>query len=164
MRSLKIFFIISLYIIQISCGNRKDVSLSAKNSEIVQKHLDEELMLPSFGGKVFSSFEVLKITGDEIFLWAYLQEYYQSDNKVELGSGWSVPVALLVDDTGESLVVWSHKIPGDGSKYSSDIKTIFPEDIQQEILDFPGSEKHSKLVAASGQRAERYFSDLSEVK
>lgn len=73
-----------------------------------------------------------------ISLWVRCGEFeFQSDNISEL-SGISVPI--LIDYSNElsyfNPQLFSHKLPRDGSLYLQDIKTIFPEPLQQIILKY----------------------------
>lgn len=158
MKTLKLFLILAVFAMIVSCGNTKtQQSPSQSDNDAIQKYLDEKMMQPGFGGTVFSAYEILKKTDDKIFLWAYLQEYYKKDNKLQQGSGWSVPVALSVENTTDGLKINNHEVPHDGESYANDIKRIFPDDIQQKIFNYSGSSAIQKLEKDSKDRAEKYF-------
>lgn len=143
----------------ISCGGKQErtQSLTTYDTDAIEKYLDEKMMNPEFGGKVFSSYEIFKSADDKVYLWAYLQEYYKKDKVLTTGTGWSVPAVLSVDNSGGILKAISHKVPMDGMDYSNDIKSMFPEDIQQRIFDYPGSSSIQKLEKESKSRAEKFF-------
>lgn len=72
-----------------------------------------------------------------LYVWAYCGEYIIEDNKLKTVSGSSGPAKI--DYPNElsyyDLSKFFYEAPGDGSNYSKDIKTIFPEDVQQKIFD-----------------------------
>ncbi|MFH1457491.1 MAG: hypothetical protein ABIF17_05335, partial [Patescibacteria group bacterium] len=72
-----------------------------------------------------------------LYIWAYCGEYIIEDGKLKTVSGSSGPVKI--DYPNElsyyALNKFSYEVPGDGSNYAKDIKRIFPEDVQQKILN-----------------------------
>lgn len=72
-----------------------------------------------------------------LYVWAYCGEYIIEDGKLKTVSGSSGPAKI--DYPNElsyyDLSKFSYEVPGDGSSYSKDIKTIFPEDVQQRIFE-----------------------------
>jgi hypothetical protein len=159
MRTVQFFILLSVLSIMLSCGGKQErtQSLTTYDNDAIEKYLDDKMMNPEFGGKVFSSYEIFKSTDDKIYLWAYLQEYYKKDNVLTTGTGWSVPTVLSVDNSGDRLKILSHKVPVDGMDYSNDIKSMFPEDIQQKIFDFSGTESIPKMEKNSKERAGKYY-------
>lgn len=117
-------------------------SLSNTEQQVINRYLNEEVMDPNFSGKVFSVYDVLRSnqkTG-EIYIWAYIQEYYETDTGLETGTGMSVVMVLHVEQNGDSLEITSHTLPRDGSYYQEDIKALFPRSIQSKIMSYP--ERH----------------------
>ncbi|HPA25431.1 MAG TPA: hypothetical protein PLK76_01575 [bacterium] len=72
-----------------------------------------------------------------LYIWAYCGEYVIEDNELKTVSGSSGPAKI--DYPNElsyyDLNKFSYEAPGDGSNYSKDIKRIFPDDVQQKILE-----------------------------
>jgi ribosome-associated translation inhibitor RaiA len=73
-----------------------------------------------------------------IYVWAYCGEYIIQNGQLKTLSGSSGPVKI---DYPNELSFYdssrfSYEVPGDGSLYSEDIKRIFPENVQQKILNF----------------------------
>lgn len=158
MKTLQFILALSVSTFMLSCGNREvKQTPSQSDNDAIEKYLDEKMMNPEFGGKVFSSHEIFQKTDDKIYMWAYLQEYYKKDNVIQQGTGWSVPAVLIIENSVEGLKILSHKVPGDGENYSKDIKSMFPDDIQKKIFDFSGTESIQKLEKSSKERAEKYF-------
>lgn len=149
---LSIFFILTL----IACNNETQ-GLSQRKSDILQKYLDEKVMQPIWGGKVFSSFKLFKEVGDTLYIWAYIQEYYKEEGKVELGTGWSVPMEISIEDTLSEITIKNIFVPGDGDSYEKDIKKNFPSDIRKEVLNFPKTPEIKDLTNACKKRAEVFF-------
>jgi hypothetical protein len=120
----------------------------------IEKYLDEKVMQPSFGGKIFSAHQVLMTDKDKIYIWAYVQEYYKQSGKTELGSGWSVPMVLNIEWKAGLWSITGHETPGDGSQYGDDIRRLFPQELHQKIFDFSGTDDMRSLEKRSVERAE----------
>lgn len=118
---------------------RNSFSLSNGDQQVINLYLSEEVMDPNFGGEVFSVYEVLQSNKDagEIYIWALIEEYYETDTGLEPGTGMSVPMVLHVEQNGDLLEISNHTLPRDGSYYPEDIKTLFPRRIQSKINDYP---------------------------
>jgi hypothetical protein len=153
-QSTYILLSIALALFLFSCGGSKTVNTAVDNA-VIEKYLDEKVLEPSFGGKIYSSHKVFGTDGDKIFIWAYLQEYYKKEGKCEAGTGWSVPMVLNTSTTNGKLSIISHTVPVDGDMYSSDIKKLFPVAFHQQIFDFTGSSDIKDLEKRSLQRAEK---------
>lgn len=127
---------------------RSDFSLSNGDKQEISQYLNEEVMDPNLNGQVYSVYEVLQSNQDigEVYIWAYIQEYYESDALLESGTGMSLPMVLHVERVGDSLEVKSHVLPRDGSYYSEDIKTLFPRRIQNKIHDYPSKNMENLVV------------------
>ncbi|MEI6765934.1 MAG: hypothetical protein WCM76_09855 [Bacteroidota bacterium] len=150
-----VFLIAIILFIATSCGNKKVESIIVADSAVIQNYLDNKLVKPEFGGKVFSAHKVFHTDAGTICIWAYMQEYYKKDDKLESGAGWSVPLLLYVDMTSGKLRILGHIAPGDGDNYTTDVKRLFPKSIQKEIFDFPTSDKARKLEGEALERAQK---------
>jgi len=95
----------------------------------IEKYLDTQVMQPCFGGRIFSAFKIFSKKEDNVFLWAFLQGYYEKDGKTILGSGWLVPLVLEIERNTDGINIIGHKTPRNGELYGQDIKKMFPENI-----------------------------------
>lgn len=138
----------------VSC-NQKTSTPSKKEYEAIEKYLDNNVMETSYNGKIFSSHLIFMKQSDKIYLWAYMQEYYKREGKTHLGSGWSVPLILNIENSAKGIIIIGHKAPCDGELYSKEIKELFPEKIQQQIFEFPGTQEMKKLEEISRKRSEK---------
>ncbi|HEX7434379.1 MAG TPA: hypothetical protein VF326_12065, partial [Anaerolineaceae bacterium] len=50
------------------------------------------------------------------------------------GSGLSLPMVLLLQKAGSAFTITSYKIPGNGTLYGKDVKTLFPQDTWDSIF------------------------------
>lgn len=137
-----------------SCQQKTSVP-DKKNTDNIEKYLDTKVMETAYNGKVFSAHKVFMEQDNKIYLWAYMQEYYKRDGKTLLGSGWSVPLILTIENSPEGITVKGHTAPRDGELYSLDVKDLFPEKIRQEIFDFPGTQEMRQLQEISLKRSEK---------
>jgi hypothetical protein len=152
-----IWAMISLFILTIIACNNKSQGLSKRDSEIIQKYLEEQVLQPSFDGKVFSSFKLFKKEDNYIYIWAYMQEYYKKDNKIESGSGWSVPMVIYFFETPSEVRIKNLFTPKDGDMYTKGIHTHFPEEIQKQILGFQGTQEILDLENSCKEEAEKFY-------
>ena len=139
----------------VSCGNKKIESIPVADADVIRDYLDVKVMKPEFGGKVFSAHKIFHTDKRNIYLWAYMQEYYKKDEKLESGAGWSVPLVLFVDMSSGKLRIIGHIAPGDGDLYAKDVKQLFPDAVQKQILTFPTSDNARKLEGEALERAQK---------
>lgn len=100
----------------------------------ITAYLDDNLLSPNFGGKIFTAHEILGANAEEIYVWVYAQEFYKQNNVLKKGTGISCPIVLIIDlQNGQEISILDHKQPRDGSYYSQDIKTMFPRKVQEAI-------------------------------
>lgn len=151
-KSSKVLFVLLLTLIAVSCSQKKK-QLTVTNVKQIEKYLDTKVMVPAYDGVVLSAHKVLMQDNNTLYVWAYLQEYYKKDGKTMLGSGWSVPLILTLEENADGIMVKNHKYPRDGELYSKDIRELFPSEIQQQILDFPASQDLRKLQEISLKRS-----------
>jgi len=73
------------------------------------------------------------------YLWVLCKEFKIENNELKLLSGSSLPAKI--DYSNElsfyDINRFSYEIPGDGSQYTEDVKRIFPEKVQERIINFP---------------------------
>jgi hypothetical protein len=107
------------------------------------------LLTPSHDGKIFVAYKLL---GDSLegstktlYVWAYIQEYYVEDGKLQEGSGMSVPIAIQARLIGKYYLPVSYEIPQDGGQYAVDVKRIFPTEFHDFIFGKDVGEKNDEL-------------------
>jgi len=73
-----------------------------------------------------------------LYIWVRCGEFILQDGKLKELSGTSVPAKIDYpnDLSFYDLSKFSYEVPGDGSLYLKDIKTIFPLNVQNKIADF----------------------------
>ncbi|HEV7472515.1 MAG TPA: hypothetical protein VGN90_00605 [Pyrinomonadaceae bacterium] len=112
--------------------------LAAQMKDVTKKYLVEKLGGTGFGGKAFCAYKVLDIeqTGADVneYVYAVCQEYYDKNGVLTKGTGSGLPVALLLHKQADGYQVVSHRVPGDGSRYSRDVEQIFPKRTHAEIF------------------------------
>ena len=86
----------------------------------------------------FCTIENLKPDKDlfPLYIWAYCGEYMIEDGDLKTISGSSGPVKINYPNelSYYDPSKFSYEAPGDGANYSKDVKTIFPEDVQEKIF------------------------------
>lgn len=139
------------------CSQSTAITISDENHQEIEKYLRDEVMDPNFGGKNFSAYEVLGSDQDkgEIYIWAFIQEYYEEGNGIEEGTGMSVPMVLKLDQSQNSFKVLSHTLPRDGNYYAEDIKDLFPKKAEKKIFDYPTVDIGKLIKEAEGEAKEK---------
>lgn len=114
-------------------------------------------MEPNFGGENISAFEILASNRKkgELYIWAYIQEYYKKGEGIEEGTGMSVPMVLKLDQSGKSFKVRSHTMPRDGSFYADDIKNLFPKLAEKKALNYPSGDINKLMKEAEDEAKEK---------
>ncbi|MBB6452642.1 hypothetical protein HNQ94_001088 [Salirhabdus euzebyi] len=116
----------------------ENLSLSESDRHIMETYLTNDVMKPNFGGNVYSAYEILDSNKEkgEVYLWALIEEYYVEGEKVDLGSGMSVPMVLHVKIDQGTLQILDHTLPQDGSYYTEDVKKLFPKNTHNKIFNY----------------------------
>jgi len=115
-----------------------DLSSSAKD---IAAYLAENLLSPGFGGDVFASYEILGTNAEEVYIWAYAQEFYRRNGILEEGTGISCPVVLTL----QGGIVVGHRLPRDGNLYAQDVRTMFPRRVRDAVTTIHQGQTISKL-------------------
>lgn len=84
------------------------------------------LPLPYMPGKGLCEWVILGHSDHEVYVWAICQVADSAD-----GAAMSAPAVIYLTENDSIERV---NVPGDGSKYAVDIRKMFPQDLQEEIL------------------------------
>lgn len=141
--------------VQPPADSEKPAPTTPARDSTIEKYLDTQVMQPGFGGRIFSAYKVFSEEDDKVYLWAFVQEYYEKDGKTMIGSGWSVPLVLNIQRNSGKIIITGHKTPRDGELYAQDIKKMFPKNIRTQIFTFPGSDEMQELQRYSAARAKK---------
>jgi hypothetical protein len=90
--------------------------------EEVIDYLEEEIVEANYEGEVFADYYRFGRDRNNLYVWAYVSEYYLDNNELKQGSGASLPLAIEFKD-GQ---VVRHIKPRDGADYNADVRRIFP--------------------------------------
>jgi len=106
--------------------------------DVTKEYLADKVGIVGFGGKVYCAHKVLDVemSGEIVneYVYAVCQEYYPRNGELQQGTGTGMPVALLIKKQDTTYQVISHRIPGDGARYASDVERIFPKRIHDAIF------------------------------
>ena len=134
---LKLIFLFTLLLLPIMGCTSREIQLSDLDKTIIENYIRSEYRT---GGSLGNTFVAVDILGSdkgkgEVYIWALIQEYSFDETGAEVESGASLPFVLDVDMDGGFAITGS-RIPRDGSMFSEDVKNIFPDGLQDEILDY----------------------------
>jgi hypothetical protein len=146
--------LISLFILTSGCSKDIPQTVSPTDEVVIQTYLDQRVITPVFGGKVFSAFKIIGTDPGKIYVIALLEEYYKKDGQVERGTGMYCPIVLNVQNGSNEIVIVRHRLPRDGADYSKDVKSMFPKELQQQIMDYSSGSK--ELGNVPKQRAQQW--------
>ncbi|QUE87725.1 hypothetical protein KB235_01525 [Exiguobacterium alkaliphilum] len=116
----------------------------------VERYLATEVMAPSFGGKVYTTYKILdtSTTKNEIYVWALIQEYVREGDHIEPGTGMAGPLVLYVDSEAETFTITGHESPRPGDYYPGDVRRMFPLYAELSVLPNPvslGQKLHDQM-------------------
>lgn len=111
-----------------SSGTAQEIFKEEK--EEVVEYLQEEILKPNYDGEIFADYHRFGRSSDELYVWAYISEYYLKDNELNQGNAASLPLALKFKD-GK---VTTYIKPRDGADYGEDVRKIFPSRIEDKVL------------------------------
>jgi hypothetical protein len=103
--------------------------------ENIDGYLAKNVGTSGFGGKVFCAYEPLNAQAEgKIYLWVLCEEYYLEQGALMPGSGASLPVALLVQESNGRYEISGLLVPRDGTGYGIDVRAIFPPSAWSQIM------------------------------
>ncbi|MCA9959883.1 MAG: hypothetical protein KC443_12655 [Anaerolineales bacterium] len=130
--------------IQTKSNPQENQTTNIIQAEQIESYLTANIGETAFGGNVFCAHVVLANEQQEnvntLYLWALCQEMYQNGQQLEIGTGVSLPVAIILEKQESSWQIMEHEIPRDGEGFAEDIKRIFPQSIWSEISPSTGKE------------------------
>jgi hypothetical protein len=168
----KLFSVIIIVILPVlilfGCQNNKEESSSntldySKLKEIIHDYLQNNIISPHFGGKVFCSYELFgnEIQNDSIYiyLWTLCMGYYIENGNLKKGPGVSMPVALIALPSQQGYEIIEHKRPMAGEDYGESIREIFPRKYHKNI--FPETKEYNRrannLMKDTERQAKIYY-------
>lgn len=116
-------------------GNREVMvheTVYPNQRDLVIKHLIDNIAEPVRGGELFADYHELGRNSNEIYIWAYISEFYKDNGELKTGAGVSLPMVITFTEG----IPANHRIPDDGSQYEKSIKRMFPVRIHDEVLNF----------------------------
>jgi hypothetical protein len=103
----------------------------------IRSYLAASIGISAFGGEVFCAYEPLDARQGQqgrLYLWALCQEYFVEDGELRAGSGVSLPVVLFVQEANDRLAIVRHRMPRDGAAYGSDVRSLFPASVWDQVM------------------------------
>ncbi len=131
---------------------------------LVEDYLNTVVTKPQMNGKVFSAFipygQEIKNKQLYYYIWAQRDEYALNKKVLEIKSGESGPLAIIVEErNGKYDKIVSHKTPDNGSGYAASLAKIFPKNILSKI-NLKGTEltkRNNLLQKEVKSKAANYF-------
>jgi len=94
--------------------------------------LENSGLIINFRNEVVADYYEFNRSSDQIFIWGYIAAYSENNNELKQEAGISLPLALNVSEG----MITSYSRPRDGEQYEEDIRRIFPEETQEDVLNF----------------------------
>ncbi len=91
----------------------------------------------------------------EAYIWAYCEEHFVKNGKVEMGEGISEPVKIVFDLKDGKLKFSSYMEPKEGSNYVPSIKEMFPENFAKLAINNQPDPK--PLIEEVQKKVKNYF-------
>ena len=158
---LSLMVIVSLFIIT-GCSNKENYITDNEHlyDTAVQYIIDNDTNPEKNEDryKMFIDYNGFGITEDDNYRYAYMwiseESYYVVDNKIISGSGSSMPYKFTFELNDNKVV--KYEIPKDGSEYASSIKEMYPDDIENKVINYQW--KDDGLI----KEVKNYYSDLKD--
>jgi len=127
-----------------------------RNEDLIY-FLEDEILEPSFDGRIFADYYPIEMIEDNLFAWLYLAEfyYYPGDDNLSQANSISTPVIINFDGQGPK----GYWIPDIQNKYDREIRDNFPEYLHGLVFNFQ-SQKEEVLEDMEDklkERAQNYF-------
>ena len=158
---LSLMVIVSLFIIT-GCSNKENYITDYEHlyDTAVQYIIDNDTNPEKNNDryKMFVDYNGFGTTEDEnyryVYMWIAEESYYIADNKIISGSGSSMPYKFTFELNDNKVI--KIETPKDGNEYSSSIKEMYPDDIENKAINFQW--KEDTLI----KEVRNYYSDLKD--
>jgi len=158
---LSLIVIVSLFIIT-GCSNKENYITDYEHlyDTAVQYIIDNDTNPEKNNDryKMFVDYNGFGITEDEnyryVYMWIAEESYYIADNKIISGSGSSMPYKFTFELNDNKVI--KIETPKDGNEYTSSIKEMYPDDIENKAINFQW--KDDTLI----KEVRNYYSDLKD--
>ena len=158
---LSLMVIVSLFIIT-GCSNKENYITDYEHLyDIAIQYIIDNDTNPEKNNdryKMFVDYNGFGITEDEnyryVYMWIAEESYYIADNKIISGSGSSMPYKFTFELNDNKVV--KIETPKDGNEYTSSIKEMYPDDIENKAINFQW--KDDTLI----KEVRNYYSDLKD--
>ncbi len=158
---ISLMVIVSLFII-IGCSNKENYITDYEHlyDTAVQYIIDNDTNPEKNNDryKMFVDYNGFGITEDEnyryVYMWIAEESYYIADNKIISGSGSSMPYKFTFELNDNKVI--KIETPKDGNEYTSSIKEMYPDDIENKAINFQW--KDDTLI----KEVRNYYSDLKD--
>lgn len=109
--------------------------------------------------KLFIDYDGFGITQDKehryAYMWVSSESYYVSNDRIISSEGYSMPYKFTFKLNKDEVV--DYETAKDGGEYTSSIKDMYPEDIEDRVLNY-------ELKKDFEEEIHKYYSDLNDQK
>ena len=158
---LSLMVIVSLFVITGCKKHEEYIANSDYLYNIAVQHIidnDDNKERYNDGYKLFIDYSTFGITKDKsyryVYMWIAEESYYILDNKIISGSGSSMPYKFTFELNDNKVI--KIETPKDGNEYTSSIKEMYPDDIENKAINFQW--KDDTLI----KEVRNYYSDLKD--
>jgi len=120
-----------------SAGKQEPVIGQVTRQQVV-RYLQDSTLETNYGGQVFADYHMFGKKDDRLFVWAYVAEFYKMDGVLKMGSARSGPMMINVYPQSGVADYWT---PKDGAGYAPSIKSNFPPEYHDKVLNFQSRHK-----------------------
>lgn len=132
-----------------------------KLNNCIKYYLENEFRNWSERGKKFSAHRLMGIDIENdfinVYLWAYIMEYYPAGDNIRKGSGSSIPLKLRLIQYKDSYKIVGFETASSGEGYGERIRKIFPKKCQDKIFNHTKYFKPHELDLETKKQAENYY-------
>ena len=146
--------------------NLPEAEIESAIIQYVEKQGDAEKKYQN--EKTFASIEVYLIEEKEefthfnIYAWVLEERAYLENDEIKQSSASSIPHKFVVKKIDGKFVVTDVEKPRDGSYYSDDMKTIFPNSVRNDMNEVHTDGRIDDLQSEIKQKIEDYFEEIKE--
>ncbi len=168
--TILILVLVGIFIYLTYQPREKKISDSPQDNNIAEiipvdkkivNYLENSVLEPNFEGKVFADYYEIGLKEKELFVWAYISEYYKEESELKQGTARSGPLKLILNSDGS---IKNHWEPRPGEEYAQSIKENFPQEFSRVALNFQTQNKEilKNLKESVKEKAERQFLEIEK--
>ncbi|MBS3938646.1 MAG: hypothetical protein KGZ50_08765 [Peptococcaceae bacterium] len=129
----------TLLVVLFALTGCQEAQFSEQMKDSIESYASSQMLPARDLGTTFAELDFFGLTKVSqsiyyVYGWCLMAEV---DRELKVVSAASLPVKFTIQRQSFGYKVVDHEIPGSGTQYAADVKTLFPAKYQQRLFDYP---------------------------